>query len=253
MNHHRRFSDKVKNYIEYRPDYPDKVYDAIKKYIDINSNWVIADVGSGTGKSSLLFLNKGHQVIGIEPNDEMRVAAEHLLSQYKFKSVNASAENTTLTDNSVDLIVAGQAFHWFDVDKCKQEFTRISKNGYAVLIWNSRSKKDGMMKAYEDFLQNSDTDYAEVNMFKNKDSDITRFFDTVVVETIVNTQEFDWNGFLGRALSSSYSPKPSDPKYDEFVDGLSNIFESYKNESDRIKFVYSTDVFIGKIRKPKLI
>src|SRR5689334_8180396 len=84
------------------------------------------------------FLKHGHGMIGVEPNQEMREAAERLLASYPlFKSVSGTAETTTLESQSVDLITAGQAFHWFDRDKTRQEFLRILKpNGWVVLVWN---------------------------------------------------------------------------------------------------------------------
>lgn len=87
---------------------------------------MIADIGSGTGLLSELFLKQGNIVYGVEPNLEMRQAGELLLKDYpNFHSMNGSAELTTLPNQSIDLIVAGQAFHWFDVGQCRQEFQRI--------------------------------------------------------------------------------------------------------------------------------
>jgi ubiquinone/menaquinone biosynthesis C-methylase UbiE len=70
-----------------------------------------------------LFLNAGYPVIAVEPNREMREKLAELLSHFSnLTTINGTAENTTLQDNSVDMIVAGQAFHWFDQSKSKEEF-----------------------------------------------------------------------------------------------------------------------------------
>ena len=121
-----RFADRVDNYIKYRPHYPQEVYDFLLVEKIIQPDFVIADVGSGTGISAESLLKMNFKVNGIEPNKEMREAAERLLQQYpNFKSVNATAESTTLPDASVNTIIVGQAFHWFDRTKTKKEFKRI--------------------------------------------------------------------------------------------------------------------------------
>ena len=112
-----RFSDKVENYVKYRPGYPGPLISFLKHDLGLTGNEYIADIGSGTGKLSELLLQSGFRVIGVEPNEQMRGAAEELLDgNANFQSVDGTAENSTLNENSVDLIVAAQAFHWFDID-----------------------------------------------------------------------------------------------------------------------------------------
>ncbi len=115
-----RFSNRVENYVKYRPGYPREVLDLFRDEMNLTENSVIADIGSGTGISAKLFLENGNEVFGVEPNAAMRGAAEEFLREFpKFKSVDGTAENTNLPDNSVDLVVAAQAFHWFDKDKTR--------------------------------------------------------------------------------------------------------------------------------------
>ncbi len=97
---------------------------------------VVADVGSGTGILSRLFLKNGNRVFGVEPNREMREAGERLLGGYaSFTSVPGTAEATTLRNGSVDLVTAGQAFHWFQAEETRREFARVLRpGGWAVLI-----------------------------------------------------------------------------------------------------------------------
>ncbi|NMC78610.1 MAG: class I SAM-dependent methyltransferase, partial [Chloroflexi bacterium] len=101
---------------------------------------VIADVGSGTGILSGLFLRNGNRVFGVEPNPPMRQAGERLLQAYpQFVSVASTAEQTPLPDHSVDFVTAGQAFHWFDAAQARQEFVRLLvPGGWVVLLWNER-------------------------------------------------------------------------------------------------------------------
>ena len=131
-----RFSNRVDAYIAARPRYPQGIIAHLKHEIGFEPNWTIADVGSGTGISTQLFLENGNTVYAIEPNTPMRQAAEKSLASFaEFHSVNASAEATTLPDDSIDLVVAAQAFHWFDIDKSKVEFKRFLRpTRFALLM-----------------------------------------------------------------------------------------------------------------------
>lgn len=116
-----RFSNRVEQYVKYRPPYPKEIIPFLETTLSFTPSFIIADVGSGTGISSKLFLDYGNTVYAIEPNKEMRNKAEESLQQFdSFISIKATAEETTLADAGVDMIVAGQAFHWFDATKTKE-------------------------------------------------------------------------------------------------------------------------------------
>src|SRR5438128_9575556 len=136
----KRFSNRVEAYSKYRPGYPSAIIDFLTAQCGLSRNSIIADVGSGTGILSELFLKNGNQVFGVEPNREMREAGKRILADYSnFKSVEGSAESTSLPDKSVDFITAAQAFHWFDHERTRTEFARILKpNGWIILLWNER-------------------------------------------------------------------------------------------------------------------
>ena len=126
----KRFSSRVENYIKYRPGYPPDMLDLLKKKCGLPDASVIADIGSGTGILTELFLRNGNPVFGVEPNREMREAAERLLGKHpNFTSISGTAESTTLKNQSVGFITASQAFHWFDRERARREFLRILKPG----------------------------------------------------------------------------------------------------------------------------
>jgi ubiquinone/menaquinone biosynthesis C-methylase UbiE len=123
-----RFSNRVEQYVKYRPGYPKEIIAFLHQQVELDDSKIIADIGSGTGISAQLFLENGNVVYAVEPNDAMRTKAEELFYTYtSFISTAATAEATTLPDSGIDLIVAGQAFHWFDAMKAKLEFSRIAK------------------------------------------------------------------------------------------------------------------------------
>ncbi len=129
LNPKGRFSNRVENYAKYRPYYPAEIIKFLNTTIGLTKGDIIADIGSGTGIFSKLFLDNGNEVYGIEPNAEMRSAGEkYLINHTNFYSIDASSEYTKLESESVDIITSGQAFHWFEPEPTKKEFLRILKH-----------------------------------------------------------------------------------------------------------------------------
>jgi SAM-dependent methyltransferase len=247
----KRFSNRVENYVKYRPGYPDEIIPYLKQLGVLNDDSVIADIGSGTGISSELFLKNGNRVYAVEPNQEMREAAEKMLSTHgNFHSVNATAETTGLDDKSVDLIIAGQAFHWFDKEKCRVEFERILKpGGNVLLMWNDRrTDSTDFLKSYEDFLHICGNDYALVNHKNTQEKGVIEGWfgkGNYSEASFYNFQDFDFDGLKGRVLSSSYMPAEGDVNYEFMIYCLKKIFLRYQ-EKGKVRFEYDTRIYVGK-------
>jgi SAM-dependent methyltransferase len=245
-----RFSNRSDNYAKFRPGYPAKVIEILKDDCGLSETSVIADLGSGTGILSELFLQNGNSVLAIEPNAAMRQVAERLLQRYeKFRSINAAAEATTLEPGSVDFVTAAQAFHWFDRARAKIEFARILKPaGWVVLIWNERQLDSTVfLRAYEDLLLRYGTDYEKVRHEKVT-AEIAEFFSpgSFELQTLENAQHFDFESLKGRLLSSSYAPDQGHPNFVPMLEELEGIF--YANQKDGIvKFEYETKVYYGHL------
>jgi SAM-dependent methyltransferase len=248
----QRFSSRVTNYVKYRPSYRAAIIDLLTAKCGLTPDSIVADVGSGTGLLSELFLKAGNRVLGIEPNREMREAGEQLLKDYdRFVSMEATAEATALPDRSVDFITAGQAFHWFDRVRVGAEFGRILKPyGWIVLIWNERRiGSTPFLRSYEQLLRTYSTDYAEVD-HKLIDQDVIRAaFPTLSFQfrTFGNEQRFDLEGVTGRLLSSSYAPEDGHPNHAPMLAELAAIFEECQQNGE-IVFEYDTRVNYGQVR-----
>ncbi|MFX0144136.1 MAG: class I SAM-dependent methyltransferase [Candidatus Hodarchaeota archaeon] len=248
----KRFSSRVENYIKYRPSYPQELVSFLKEKKILASNSKIADIGSGTGILSELFLKEGNTVYGVEPNVNMRNAAEKLLSKYlNFTSINGSAETTNLEAKSIDIITAGQAFHWFNLEKARLEFIRILKtDGWVILIWNRRKKDtDEFLKEYERLLLKYGTDYKAIEQSK---LNFTKFFSGDKSDKnykrvqFSNYQIFDYNGLEGRLLSTSYIPLDNHPEYNDMLFELKQLFEKHQNNG-LIQFEYDTEIIYGQL------
>jgi SAM-dependent methyltransferase len=246
-----RFSSRVENYVRYRPGYPSGVIETLTRECGLTKQSIVADAGSGTGILSELFLKNGNRALGVEPNREMREAGERLLARYPhFTSVDGTAEATTLAGCSVDVVTAGQSFHWFDRARARTEFARILRpRGWVVLVWNDRqTDASSFLREYEELLRQYGTDYATVD-HRNVDLPaITAFFSphSFAQRTFDSQQSFDFEGLKGRLLSSSYAPEPGHPNHQPMVDALRGIFNKHQ-AGGKVTFAYATLMYFGHV------
>lgn len=245
-----RFSDRVDDYVRYRPGYPDALIEALRRRIGLSPQWVIADIGSGTGISSRLFVRLGCTVYGVEPNAAMRRAAEVRLSAHaNFHSLDAQAEATTLLAAGVDLVCAGQAFHWFEAEPARLEFERILRPPrYAALFWNTRDTElDVLHRSYEDLLQRYAVDYRAVDHRRVSGEAFDRFFlGGHQSYSFPNAQTLDWEGLQGRLFSCSYMPAVDQPGAEPMLKDLRSLFQQHQRNG-RVRIAYRTELHVGLI------
>ena len=200
-----RFSDRVSDYIKYRPHYSPEVVAALQQACGLRPEHLIADIGCGTGLLAKIFLEGGNRVIGVEPNREMRIAGEEYLADYAdFLMFDGSAEATNLDTASIDFVTAAQAFHWFRPEETRAEFSRVLKpHGWCVLIWHDRdTDATDFLRAYEDFLHHYSVDYDQVtHKYLASYEALERFFapNALHILTQRTSQSLDFDGLLGTA------------------------------------------------------
>ena len=245
-----RFSDRVENYTRYRPGYPAEVLEILQNQCGLMRGHVVADVASGTGLFTRLLLENGNRVFAVEPNAEMREAGERMLEGYRdLVSINGTAEATGLPSASVDFVTAAQAAHWFDKRRARTEFVRILKpGGWCVLIWHERrTDATEFLRDYEQLLLGYGTDYKDVR-HEHTTETIHEFYAVATFrESVVEyRQQFDFDGVVGRLLSSSYAPLEGHPNYEPMMRELERIFRAHAR-GGKIEFEYTTRVFYGKL------
>lgn len=232
-----KYTSNAENYSKYRTEYPKEFINYLYENVGLNNNSIIADIGSGTGKLSNQLLLKGSHVYSVEPNDGMRKVAEKDLSKFpNFKSINGTAENTTLQNSSVDFITVGTAFHWFDMEQFKKECQRILRpNGKVILAWISRPvNRDKNFEINFNGLSGGKEEKPELILpfFKNNNFEYKIFQET---------SSYKKDTFIGRALSTF--DKLTDIKY---IDELSSLFDNHKVNESITNTLY-TRSFVGKV------
>jgi hypothetical protein len=245
-----RFSNRVADYVRWRPSYPPEVVDLLRDELGMTSEWVVADIGPGPSLASCSTPATGSS----ESSRTARCArpVRRCLADYStFTSVPGSAERTGLPDACVDLVVAAQAFHWFDVDRSRVEIGRILRGPRLVaFIWNERrTTGTPFAKAYETLLSGLSTDYAEIRHGSGQGEHLATFFggaDRFRTVSFPYAQRFDRGGLRGRVLSSSYVPAAGQPGHRELLADLDAVFAA-TNEDGEVSFDYETTVYFGRL------
>jgi SAM-dependent methyltransferase len=250
-----RFTTRVDHYARYRPGYPAAAIALLKERCGLSAQAVVADVGSGTGILTELLLKSGARVFGVEPNDRMRVAAEAALHGYpRFVSVRGSAEETTLAAASIDLLAAGQAFHWFDPPRARAEALRVARDGaWGALLWNERPlEPPAFLNDYEALLHKHAAEYARITASRADEGRMREFFGgSMEVSAFPNQQVFDFEGLQGRLMSSSYAPEHGHPEHAPMMAGLRVVFDRHARHG-KVVFPYRTLVYYGRLKAPRI-
>ena len=247
----QRFSSRVENYVRYRPSYPPEAMELLRERCGLRPGVIAADVGSGTGILTQLLLARGARVFAVEPNDPMRAAAEAALGgNALFVSIKGTAEATTLEAASTDLYVAGQAFHWFDPGRARSEALRIARPGaFGALLWNERPRTGSAFHDdYDALLRRHVSEYDAVVGSRADEAHMRAFFGgRMELATFDNEQRFDYDGLLGRLMSSSYAPESGHPQHEPLLAGLRALFERHE-AGGCVAFPYVTLVYHAPLR-----
>jgi SAM-dependent methyltransferase len=243
-----RFTGRAEAYSSYRPTYPSSLIALLQKEIGLGTSNVVADVGSGTGILSELFLSNGNVVFGVEPNHDMRVTAENKLARFenRFISVDGSAESTGLSDHTVDLVAIGQALHWFDAVIANRELKRILRGPkHACVLYNDRREDDEVGREYSRIVKKYGKGKEGIPIVD--DSYILRFLNNHEFEKFIlpNSQDLDYEGMIGRLSSASYMPRPGESEWARMADDVKAVFKS--RDERLVTIAYDTRIYLGRI------
>lgn len=246
MGNTTRFDGKGDIYAKARPKYAADLLKYLKDTLNIPAGSVFADIGSGTGIFTEQLLDCGYTVYAVEPNQDMRNKAEEKLIEYEgFRSVTGSDANTTLSDNSVDYITVAQAFHWFDAEVFKKECRRILKpNGKVLIIYNSRDENAECTKALAELRKKYNPEFHGFSNGINDDACRAFLGYKCKVLKWDNNQIYDRQGYIRRLLSSSYSLREDDPRFDEYIEAINKLFDRFAVDG-KITVPTNTVLYVG--------
>ena len=204
-----RFNGRHQDYQAARPSYAQVFLDWLGELYAPPERYTAADIGSGTGKLSAQLLAAGFRVCGVEPNPDMRGAAEALLGgDPRFSSSNGTDHDTGLPDRSVDMVAAAQAFHWFDGPAFARECRREH------------------CPSFHGFTGGMGEDDPRIRDFFGGAYEKRRF---------PNPLTLDRDQFLRRCFSSSYALREGDADYEAFRAALEALFDTFASGGQLIQ------------------
>jgi SAM-dependent methyltransferase len=238
-----RFTGRAEDYNLYRQRYPtEEVLAHLRTWCGLTSDWLVADVGAGTGMVAEIFLENGNRVLAIEPNADMRDQMHKTFDGLgkcwpSLEIIDATAEATALPDASIDLIAVGRAFHWFDKDRALAEFRRILKpGGWVTLVAVDRDRDSSdpafhdQIEGFEHLLATHGTDYTRIRAGYRTYDKMDNFLDGELHQAqLPGSRSLDWTTFRGHTMSLSVTPQPSDPGFEAFESDLRLYFDRFAN------------------------
>jgi SAM-dependent methyltransferase len=248
----RRFGPRADAYARARPGYPDDLVARIAEAVSLPADPVVVDLGCGTGLSCAPFLRAGWRVIGIEPNASMRAHAQERGSSYpRFSVHEGRAEQTGLARACADLVIAAQAFHWFDVPGARAEALRILRpSGYAALIWNDRRAEGSeFARGYEALVREFSPDYLELRHRHRRIDRVAEFFGHAHWQTLnlSHGDPLDRDTLADRLNSASYMPPPGDPRHAAMMERLDDLFRGTQ-AAGVVRMEFETRVLVGALQ-----
>lgn len=242
-----RFSGLAQTYARHRPTYPEAALALIDRTAGLLPGDLVIDVGCGTGISSRLMAARGYRVIGVEPNADMRAQAEEAGGVGDIEYRAGTAEETHLPDGCAALVLAAQAFHWFDAPRALAEFHRVLRpGGFVALVWNERDERDPFTHEYGELIRAipGATALEGSRMGAGKVLFQTPLFEGVTSQEFTHEQVLDEEGLLGRAHSASYVPSAG-PQAEALDQGLRALF-SRSQKDGAVRMRYVTSVTLGR-------
>jgi len=245
-----RFTGLADCYARFRPSYPDAAIQHALARCGLRPGCVLVDVGCGTGISSRLFAMQGLQVIGIEPNADMRRQADATPSPEGVAPPtyrDGRAEATGLPRDFADGVLAAQAFHWFEPGKALREFARVLKErGWVILMWNERDEGDAFTAEYGSVIRSTrEAETIEMPRGRAGQPLLTcSEFRHAQRHEFTHRQELDEEGLLGRAFSASYAPREPG-EAERFAASLRAVFQRFA-KAGRVTLRYRTSVYTAQ-------
>ena len=249
MSNPLAYSRKAEQYARYRWDYAPAAIQTIYDLAQIDEHSRIADIGSGTGILTKHFVTRAGFVAAIEPDAMMRAWAELTLAgNASFHSIHANAEHIPLAQSSINVIIVGQAIHWFNPNLARAEFQRILKpSGWLAMLWNQPADQQHSHALAEICIAENGWSAPDAD---NRPAPVEHsvYYGHEDYQHLVLKvrQEQNWVQFFGALCSDSHAPDNDHLAFIRFKTAAQRVFEEYSTAGQLVS-TYTTTLNIGQI------
>jgi SAM-dependent methyltransferase len=245
------YTERVMAYARYRWEFAPEAVQAFLASCGLTPEWVVADVGSGTGMVARHLVERARAVLAVEPNAAMRRAAFEGLGHHpSYRAVGASSDATGLGDSSVDLITVGRAVHWFPAASTRAEFTRILRPAGWLAILTTPCTDRGFLDSLETVKREENGWDRAADRHALEAVPTAFYFGHDEVQTICwpGVAQETWEAFLGRMSSRLSTPQPGHPLRSKFERALRDVFERHARDGV-LSVSYETAIEFGRVRE----
>ncbi len=257
MNTHATYTTKAEKYAKYRWDYAPEAVAAIFAIAKVNREFIVADIGAGSGILTRHFVGKVRQLYAVEPNAGMRrEAVKRLPAGSGCVILAGSAEKLPLRDHSFNLVTVAQAIHWCEPESTRREFLRLLRpGGWLALVRNYSTDtgiRDGAGNSLGRALEEACTAENGVSEANASPPAFRRpeafYFGVAQYQKLVFPFSYqqDWESFIGSLCSASYMPDEDHPAYPRFEKAARQVFDRFSHNG-LLPGCGETELLIGQV------
>jgi SAM-dependent methyltransferase len=235
----RGFEREAQAYERGRPAYPAGAIDWLSAQLGLGPGKTVLDVGAGTGKLTRLLSASGATVIAVEPVAAMRALLERMLPHVE--ALEGTAEALPIGVSTVDAVVVGQAFHWFDAPAALSEFHRVLRPGGRLgLVWNVRDRRQALQREIDEITEplRGDTPSQAGRAWRDGVAGC-ELFKLMGEFTVPFELELDRGTFVDRITSISFIAALDDQRREAVTDRVRRLAEDHPEP-----WAYVTEVYV---------
>lgn len=227
-------------YVKARPSYHPEILDVLATHLGRGS---VVEIGAGTGIATAALIERGVEVIAVEPVEAMR---RKLAAAVPSATVmDGTAESLPLNDNSASAVLVAQAFHWFNHGPALNEIVRVLTPGTALAtLWNVRDEQVPWMAAYtsiQDRVQGDTPRYRDMTWRRAIENDPR--FELAHEQSMPNPQPSNAEHTVGRFVSTSFIASLDEPVRNALAQEIRDLVADLGETYD---FPYITEVQIWR-------
>jgi len=254
----RSFDTVAELYDTYRPGYPGFLIEYILSTTTIPKSGTILEIGSGTGKATTEFAQRGYSILCIEPGKHLvRIARQKLKAFPKVKFQVTTFEDWQNNEGLFDVVISAQAFHWIEPEIRYQKTADVLKpNGHLALFWNrppplEASIAQKLNRVYQEYapelVQGKPRTYEEGVQFWIRELEKSKYFDLVEVKRHPWVESYTTQQYLGLLNTHSDHLRLSEEKRRQLFAGIEEVLEK---EGGRLDKPYEAVAYIARKRGP---
>jgi SAM-dependent methyltransferase len=241
------FGAAAAEYDKFRPSYP---LEAVRWAVGAPSPATVVDLGAGTGKLTRVLLAAGYQVTPVEPDAGMR--AQLTASTDGVTAVAGYAEAVPLPDASVDAVVAGQAYHWFDRERAHPEIARLLRDGgYFGAIWNHRDDREPWIAELSRITHDTPDHRGNFDPEPTVTLELSDLFEPVERREFTHREPRTPESLVAMISTRSYYLTATPERQAEIVEGVRQLTATHPDLAGRESFdvLYRVIVFRARVHR----